>query len=87
MFVHSSNEFVAQVLDAVRRALNPKYFAVWLCVCALSGCATKSATPRASNYDSTERREHHDVFYSNWLRPSVSEEDKEFYYRSFLPGH
>lgn len=53
-----------------------------LLVLSLFGCATRPRSPQTSEIDQ-ERRVDHEVFYSNWLRPSVSEEDKDFFYRPF----
>jgi hypothetical protein len=50
---------------------------------SMLGCASQSGI-QESDYQTQERRIEHNVFYSNWLRPAVSEDDKEFFYRSFL---
>lgn len=58
-------------------------FIVCLGASLFVGCATNYRTAQDSEIDAQERRSHREVFYSNWLRPSVSEEDKDFFYRSF----
>jgi starvation-inducible outer membrane lipoprotein len=47
----------------------------------LAGCVTK---PRKERPDETEeQRIHRDVFYTDWVRPSVSQEDVDFFYDPF----
>lgn len=53
---------------------------VILCALALclAGCVTK---PRKERPGETEdQRRHRDVFYSDWIRPSVTQEDVDFFY-------
>jgi hypothetical protein len=57
---------------------------VFVLILFVTGCASKEEIAMRRKYETQEEREHREVFYSNWLRPSVSEEDKDFYYRSFL---
>jgi hypothetical protein len=50
---------------------------------ALGGCASDEELAAQRKYESRDQRAHREVFYDNWLRPSVSEDEKDFYYRSF----
>jgi len=58
-----------------------------LVIVAFSGCVdqTQQALIRATETeDESISRE---VYYDHWLKPPVSEEDKDFYYRSFLKNN
>ena len=50
----------------------------------LAGCASRDEIEARRRYETQEERSHRRVFYSGWLFPQVSEEDKDFYYRSWL---
>ena len=50
----------------------------------LCGCATREEREAKDRQLTPEQRSHKRVFYSGWLIPEVSEEDKDFYYRSWL---
>lgn len=56
-----------------------------LCILALAvpGCVTQPRRGIDRAGETEERRIHREVFYDNWFRPSVSEEDRDFYYRGF----
>jgi nitric oxide synthase oxygenase domain/subunit len=47
------------------------------------GCASKEEIALRRKYESRDERANREVFYDNWLIPHVSEEDKDFFYRSF----
>ena len=49
--------------------------AVMLC---LAGCVTKPREARPGETD--DQRIHREVFYTDWVRPSVTQEDREFFY-------
>jgi nitric oxide synthase oxygenase domain/subunit len=50
---------------------------------AFSGCASEEEIAIKRKYETRDQRANREVFYDNWLIPSVSEEDKDFFYRSF----
>ena len=50
---------------------------------AFGGCASQEEIAAKRKYESDDERANREVFYDNWLRPSVSEDDKDFYYRPF----
>ena len=50
---------------------------------ALGGCASKDEIAAKRRWETDEERATREVFRSNWLLPSVSNEDKEFFYRPF----
>jgi nitric oxide synthase oxygenase domain/subunit len=61
----------------------PLTFLFLVLALATSGCASKEEIAMRRKYESRDERANREVFYDNWLIPSVSEEDKEFFYRSF----
>jgi len=50
----------------------------------LGGCATKEERIAKRRWESQDERSSREVFRSDWLIPSVSKEDKDFFYRSWL---
>ena len=50
----------------------------------LGGCATKEERASKRRWETQDERSTREVFRSDWLLPSVSNEDKDFFYRSFL---
>jgi hypothetical protein len=48
----------------------------------LPGCVTPKKKSSSIISEDDEARSRREV-YGNWLRPSVSEEDKEFFYKPF----
>ena len=48
-----------------------------------AGCATKEEIAAKRRWESYDERASREVFRSNWLVPSVSEEEKDFFYRPF----
>ncbi len=48
------------------------------------GCATKEEREAKRRWETEDERTTREVFRSNWLLPSVSEDEKDFYYRSWL---
>jgi hypothetical protein len=69
-------------LNIFSRAL-PTIFASSL-VLALGGCATKDERAAQRKWETQDERASREVFRSDWLIPSVSNEDKDFFYRSWL---
>ena len=53
-------------------------------VFAIGGCASKEERAAQRRWETEDERAARHVFRSGWIRPSVTEEDKDFYYRSFL---
>ncbi len=49
----------------------------------LSGCASKEEIAARRRWETYDERASREVFRSNWLLPSVSQEDKDFFYRPF----
>ncbi len=50
---------------------------------ALGGCASKDEIAARRRWETQDERANREVFRSNWLLPSVSQEDKDFFYRPF----
>ena len=48
------------------------------------GCASKEERIAKRRWETDDDRAEREVFRSNWLLPSVSQDEKDFYYRSFL---
>ena len=48
-----------------------------------AGCATKEEIAAKRRWETDEERATREVFRENWLLPSVSNEDKDFFYRPF----
>ena len=53
-------------------------------VLALGGCATKEERAARRRWETSDERASREVFRSDWLVPSVSKEDRDFFYRSWL---
>jgi len=53
-------------------------------VFAFGGCASKDEIEAQRRWETDDEREAREVFRSNWLKPSVSDDDKDFFYRSFF---
>ncbi len=53
-------------------------------VLALGGCATKEERAARRKWETADERATREVFRSDWLIPSVSKEDRDFFYGSFL---
>jgi len=51
---------------------------------AFAGCATKEEIAAQRRWETYDERASREVFRSNWIFPSVSKEDKDFFYRSWL---
>ena len=50
---------------------------------AFGGCASKEELAAKRRWETHDERANREVFRSNWLLPSVSDDEKEFFYRSF----
>ncbi len=50
---------------------------------AFGGCASKDELAAKRRWETQDERADREVFRSNWLLPSVSDDEKEFFYRSF----
>ena len=48
------------------------------------GCATKEERASKRRWETQDERADREVFRSDWLVPSVSKEDRDFFYGSFL---
>ena len=48
-----------------------------------TGCASKDEIAAKRRWETQDERASREVFRSNWLLPSVSNEDKDFFYRPF----
>ncbi len=53
-------------------------------VLAAGGCASKEERIAARRWETSDERATREVFRSDWLLPSVSREDRDFFYGSFL---
>ncbi len=51
---------------------------------ALGGCASKEEREARRKWETQEERTSREVFRSNWFLPSVSDDEKNFFYRSWL---
>ena len=51
---------------------------------AFGGCASKDERAAKRRWETQDERTTREVFRSNWLLPSVSEDERNFFYRSFL---
>ena len=49
-----------------------------------AGCATKEERASRRRWETADERATREVFRSDWLIPSVSKEDRDFFYGSFL---
>ena len=63
--------------------LSDSLLRVMTCLLALavSGCVTPPPKPHPG--ETEDERASREVFRENWIRPSVSQEDVDFYYRPF----
>ncbi len=50
---------------------------------SLGGCASKDEIAARRRWETQDERASREVFRSNWLLPSVSQEEKDFFYRPF----
>lgn len=50
---------------------------------AFGGCASKDEIAAQRRWETQDERASREVFRSNWLLPSVSQEEKDFFYRPF----
>ena len=50
---------------------------------AFTGCASKDEIAAKRRWETDDERATREVFRENWLLPSVSNEDKDFFYRPF----
>jgi hypothetical protein len=48
-----------------------------------SGCASKEEIAARRRWETHDERASREVFRSNWILPSVSEDEKDFFYRPF----
>ncbi|MEO6738621.1 MAG: hypothetical protein ABIP20_00105 [Chthoniobacteraceae bacterium] len=62
--------------------LLPAFSALSL-VLTFAGCASKDEIAAKRRWETQDERANREVFRDNWLLPSVSNEDKEFFYRPF----
>ena len=70
-----SPKFLARLLLAI--------FASSLAL-TLGGCATKEERAAKRRWETEDERTTREVFRSDWLLPSVSADEKDFFYRSWL---
>ena len=49
----------------------------------LAGCVTKSEHGISRPGETEDQRVDREVFRENWIRPSVSQEDVDFFYKPF----
>lgn len=61
----------------------PTAIACFVFAIAFGGCASEEEIAARRKNESHDERAEREVFYDNWLRPSVTEDEKDFYYRSF----
>ncbi len=86
IFAHDAFPFAA--IFAPR--MNPKLFhslnaalASLALMLTFSGCASKDEIAARRRWETDDERATREVFRSNWILPSVSNEDKDFFYRPF----
>jgi hypothetical protein len=53
-------------------------------VATSAGCASKEERAARRKWETQDERATREVFQSDWLIPSVSNEDKDFFYKSWL---
>ena len=60
--------------------------AISMCSLALvfGGCASKEERAAKKRWETQDERTTREVFKKDWLLPSVSEDEKNFFYRSWL---
>ena len=51
---------------------------------ALGGCASKDERIARRRWETQDERTTREVFKKDWLLPSVSEDERDFFYRSWL---
>jgi hypothetical protein len=51
---------------------------------ALGGCASKEEREARRKWETQDERTTREVFHSNWFLPSVADDEKDFFYRSWL---
>jgi hypothetical protein len=51
---------------------------------ALGGCASKEEIAAQRKWETDDQRAEREVFRTGWIRPHVSEEEKDFFYRPFF---
>jgi len=59
-------------------------FAIALLAFFVGGCASKDEIAAQRKWETYDERASREVFRSNWIMPSVSDEDRDFFYRPFL---
>ena len=52
-------------------------------VLAFGGCASKEERAARRKWETQDERTSREVFRSNWLLPSVSDDEKDFFYRTW----
>lgn len=57
-----------------------------LLLLAVSGCVTKPQPHSDLTLETEEQKSHRRVFEDDWLRPSVTKEDYDFFYKGFFWG-
>ena len=70
--------------------MNPKFsrplntaLASLALILIFSGCASKDEIAARRRWETQDERATREVFRSNWIFPSVSEDEKDFFYRPF----
>lgn len=59
----------------------PLRMLTFLLALVVSGCVTPPRIPPVG--ETEDERTDREVFHENWIRPSVSQEDVDFFYRPF----
>lgn len=59
---------------------------VCLLLASLSGCVTKPRAHSDLTLETDEQRSTRRIFKDDWLRPSVTQEDYDFFYKNFFWG-
>ena len=57
-----------------------------LLLSAMPGCVTKPPAHSDLTLETEEQKSHTRVFVDDWLRPSVTKEDYDFFYKNFFWG-
>jgi hypothetical protein len=60
--------------------------ALCLCILPISGCVTKPSADSDVLSETDEQRSTRRIFKDDWLRPSVTQEDYDFFYKNFFWG-
>jgi hypothetical protein len=50
----------------------------------LGGCASKEEIAAQRKWESYDQRADREVFRTGWIRPHISEDEKDFFYRPFF---